>query len=96
MTNNISYEWCAEFVDEYDDIQETDSSTNKADIWPPKFEVENCKARLSCARILGDDVNGIQERGYAYAGDETFSTGQKVPPQIKKQLQAAKKIKESI
>ncbi|RUA33855.1 MAG: hypothetical protein DSY77_08065, partial [Bacteroidetes bacterium] len=87
----ITYEWCAEYVDEYDDIQETESSTNKVDVWPPRLTIESCKARLCCTRIVGNDVDGIQERGYAYDGDEKFSSGQKVTPQIKKQLQDAAK-----
>lgn len=88
MKNSINYEWSCEYVDTNGDIQDSDFSNQKAEVWPPRLLDfhSKCIPRLCLIRYSGNEEQGEQERGYAYFGDDLFSSGHIIPQQYRKQL----------
>lgn len=92
MRNIVRYEWACEYVryypDDIEDIEDSDFSDKKADVWPPRWadHYPASVPRLCLIRYSGNEEEGEQERGYAYPGDTEFSSGQKIPAQYLRQL----------
>jgi hypothetical protein len=79
MKNSITFEWAVEYTDEFGDIHDSDFSEGSVhDIWPPRRSVEGCFPVLCSVRYKGNNEHGEVERGYAYAGDIHYSSGQAV------------------
>ena len=82
----VGYEWVIEAVDEYGDIQ----SITHADILSKAFEYKDFfhtegweRVEIGLVRDVGDDIDGLQNRQWAYLEDDklpaTFDGGAKIP-----------------
>jgi hypothetical protein len=74
--NKVTFEWCVEYTDEYGDIIDLDFGKRLGEVWPPRSNVY--KPTLCHVRCSGNDKEGETDRGYAYAGDKRYTSGQKV------------------
>lgn len=85
----VSYEWCREYVDQYDDILDHDHSERLADIVEQRTVRDAVSSRVTLIRDQGNDEDGLLERGYAYPVDgvmpSVFDCGHKVPAKYLKE-----------
>jgi hypothetical protein len=82
----VGYEWTIEAVDEYGDIQDNDhrDSLKKSRESAEFFKSQGwSKVEIGLVRNVGDDVDGLQDRQWAYLEDDKlpikFDGGAKVP-----------------
>lgn len=79
MANKIVYEWCYESVDNNGDITDADFFENLTDFYDHKR-----LDRLCLVRMVGDEVNGENDRLWAYVTKnklpETFEDSSIIVP----------------
>lgn len=87
MRNEIEYEWVCEYWTlDGQDIIDSDYGPKLADVYPPRFDNLCSKAKVALKRDVGNNDDGLLDRGYAYSGDTHFSCGHKVPQRFLKDL----------
>lgn len=64
MKDEIKYEWCYETLDEFGDIIECDFEDNLA-----KFTDNRKTDTLCLIRMVGNNIDGLKDRVYAYVTD---------------------------
>lgn len=75
MNNKTTYKWVVEPVDKYDDIIDPlfwDSYSDAVECWRDAFNQfpEARKVFIALVQNIGNDIDGLQDRGYAYISDE--------------------------
>ena len=91
MKNETSYEWCWEYSDEHEDIIDLVHADTLKSLGAA--EEDSLKPELTLIREVGNDLDGLLERGYAYPTKgklpEFFSCGARVPKRFQKELDAS-------
>lgn len=92
MKNEISYEWCWEYSDEHGDIIDLVHADTLKSLGAAAKN--SLKPELTLIREVGNDEDGLLERGYAYPTNgklpEFFRyCGSKVPKRFQKELDAS-------
>jgi hypothetical protein len=86
---SVSYEWCREYVDQYDDIQDHDHSDKLSEILETRTVRDAVLSRVTLMRNQGNEEDGLLERGYVYPMDgvmpSEFDCGHKVPAKYHKE-----------
>ena len=97
MQNQTSYEWVVEPADEHGDIIDPlfwDLYSDAIDCWRDVFNQfpEARSAHIALVQNIGNDIDGLQDRGYAYISDENgrlpeyFDNDRKVPKRFADKL----------
>jgi hypothetical protein len=92
----VRYEWVIEPVDQYGDIVESDHADSFEDAmkraagWRQEWK----RVEVGLVRELGDDVEGLQDRQWAYIEDDgtlpaKFDGGARVPKRFMSEIAAA-------
>ena len=83
MKSKVTYEWCCEYVNSDGDIVDCDFSEKLSDIYPARLwrdvRRRDYQPTFCLIRNYGNDEDGLLDRGYAYATEYYFDSGQKVP-----------------
>ena len=91
MRNEVHYEWCWEYSDEHGDIEDLNHGDTLKDLGAA-WEDNLYKAELTLIRNVGNDIEGLLDRTYAYPQNgklpEFFEDGEKVPKRFQKELTA--------
>lgn len=94
MKNEITYEWVVEQCDQYGDI-EPNHSDKLSNLAVGPREHPQGWVQVALTRIVGNDLDGMISRQYAYIDRETgqlperFEDGQKIPPMYHRQVATA-------
>jgi hypothetical protein len=72
IRDKITYEWAVECQDEHGDIQDTQAADSYAEAlaWKKREEPDWQKVEIALARTEGNDIDGINWRGYAYVSED--------------------------
>jgi hypothetical protein len=86
MKYKTSYEWVAELLDEHGDIIEPmfGDTLKEVQLYAAQSDEHADDIAFALVQNIGEDINGLQDRGYAYIGDdgylpEFFDNGESVP-----------------
>jgi hypothetical protein len=92
----VTYDWVLEYTDQYGDIQECEYYDTlkqigvRSNLAPQTISGETCAPVIGLHRGLGDEIDGYQDRTYAYPETDTlperFQDGEPVPKRFQKEL----------
>ena len=88
---STEYEWAIEWTDENEEIMDVYHADRVADLsTTPQDGVERCKAILCLIWSIGNDLDGLQDKSYAYPINgklpNEFENGKSIPSRFQKEL----------